>query len=130
HQRRLPAAELPRGEAKLRLFLAAREELEAAGYRAVGMDHFARPGDELAEAAAQGVLGRDFQGYTVERAPHTIGLGVSAISDLGDAYAQNVKSIAAWTRAIESGRLATERGVLLDEDDRLRRGVIRELMCN
>jgi oxygen-independent coproporphyrinogen-3 oxidase len=130
HQRRLPVADLPSGTDKLALFGVIRDELTAAGYRAIGMDHFALPSDELATAAAAHTLGRDFQGYTVERAPHTVAFGVSGISDLGDAYAQNVKSLSQYERAIADGRLATERGVVLDEDDQLRRQVIERLMCD
>ena len=121
---------MPSGTDKLALFGVIRDELIAAGYRAIGMDHFALPSDELAAAAAKQTLGRDFQGYTVQRAPHTVALGVSGIGDLGDAYAQNVKSLTHYQRAIADGRLATERGIALDEDDRLRREVIQELMCN
>jgi oxygen-independent coproporphyrinogen-3 oxidase len=130
HQKRLPVADMPSGRAKLDLFLAAREELAAAGYRAIGMDHFARPDDELARAAADGRLGRDFQGYTVEKAPDTIALGMSSISQLGDAYAQNEKSLGAYEAAIAAGRLPTERGMRLTEDDVERRDIIHALMCN
>jgi oxygen-independent coproporphyrinogen-3 oxidase len=130
HQRRLPLAELPSAPLKLELFQAAHDDLTAAGYRAIGMDHFALPGDELALAVERRALGRDFQGYTSERAPHTVALGMSAISNLGDAYAQNYKSLAAYEAAIESGRLATERGLALDAEDQRRRDVIHALMCN
>jgi oxygen-independent coproporphyrinogen-3 oxidase len=130
HQRRLPLAELPPAALKLELFQAAHDDLVAAGYRAIGMDHFALPGDELAVAVERRALGRDFQGYTTERAPHTVALGMSAISNLGDAYVQNHKSLAAYEGAIENGRLATERGLALDAEDQRRRDVIHALMCN
>jgi oxygen-independent coproporphyrinogen-3 oxidase len=130
HQKRLPVAGLPSAAQKLELAEVARAELTRAGYVAVGMDHFARPDDELARAAARGALGRDFQGYTVERPPRTIGLGVSSISDFGDAYAQNVKSLGDYYTALDAGRLPTERGIRLDHDDLARRAVIEQLMCN
>jgi oxygen-independent coproporphyrinogen-3 oxidase len=128
-QRRLPQAELPSGAAKLELFIAADEALRAAGYVAVGMDHFARPGDPLAEAAHSGRLGRDFQGYTVERGQDTVGLGVTSISSLAGAYAQNDKRPSEYERAVREGRLATERGIALTDDDRRRRAAITSLMC-
>jgi oxygen-independent coproporphyrinogen-3 oxidase len=130
HQRRLPIAELPAGAAKLELLRLAHEAFTSAGYRAVGIDHFARRGDELAEAAERGTLGRDFQGYTVRRAPDTIGVGVSSISQVAGVYAQNVKSLRAHAEAVAAGRLPTERGVALDDDDERRRAIIGEIMCN
>jgi oxygen-independent coproporphyrinogen-3 oxidase len=129
-QKRLPMAEAPSPMEKLQLFLTAREVLLAAGYRPIGMDHFALPDDELARAADRGALGRDFQGYTVELAPQTVGLGMSSISNLGDAYAQNWKSLGEYEASVGGGRLPTERGIWLSDDDRRRREVITQLMCN
>jgi oxygen-independent coproporphyrinogen-3 oxidase len=129
-QRRLPMAEAPSPMEKLNLFITARETLIAAGYRPIGMDHFALPDDELARAAERHVLGRDFQGYTVERAPQTVGVGVSSISNLGDAYVQNLKSLGDYEHAVDGGRLPTERGIWLAWDDQVRREVISEIMCN
>jgi oxygen-independent coproporphyrinogen-3 oxidase len=94
------------------------------------MDHFALPDDELARAADRGALGRDFQGYTVDLAPQTVGLGMSSISNLGDAYAQNWKSLGEYEASVGGGRLPTERGIWLTDDDRRRREVITQLMCN
>jgi oxygen-independent coproporphyrinogen-3 oxidase len=94
------------------------------------MDHFALGCDELSQAAERGALGRDFQGYTVERAPCTIGLGVTAISNLGSAYIQNLKSLGDYERAVAAGRLPSERGVWLSADDQRRREMITQLMCN
>jgi oxygen-independent coproporphyrinogen-3 oxidase len=130
HQKRLPVAEIPTGMAKLELFQTAREELCGAGYRAIGMDHFARPDDELAMAAERGLVGRDFQGYTVSRAPDTVALGATAISQLGRAYAQNEKSLGVYEAHIAAGRLATERGIWISEDDWERGAIIESLMCN
>jgi oxygen-independent coproporphyrinogen-3 oxidase len=129
-QKRLPMAEAPSPMGKLELFLGARDALLAAGYRPIGMDHFALPDDELAKAAENGALGRDFQGYTVERAPQTIAFGMSAISNLGAAYAQNAKSLGEYEAAVATERLPTERGIWLDEDDLRRRDVITQIMCN
>jgi oxygen-independent coproporphyrinogen III oxidase len=129
-QRRLPMAEAPSPMQKLSLFRAARQVLMGAGYRAIGMDHFALPGDELARAAERGALGRDFQGYTVERAPETVGLGATAISSAGGAYAQNAKSLGAYESALGRGRLPTERGIWLGDEDRERREIIQQIMCN
>jgi oxygen-independent coproporphyrinogen-3 oxidase len=130
-QKRLPMAEAPATAMdKLNLFLTAREALIAAGYRPIGMDHFALPDDELARAADRHALGRDFQGYTVERAPQTVGVGVSSISNLGDAYVQNLKSLGDYEAAVAAGRLPAERGIRLDADDQRRRDVITQIMCN
>ena len=130
NQRRLPAAEVPRGAAKLALLAVAHDALVDAGYRAIGMDHFARPGDELALAQERRELWRDFQGYTTERAPDTIALGASAISDVGGAYLQNARALGDYRAAVIAGRLPTARGHALSEEDRRRRGVIMDLMCN
>jgi oxygen-independent coproporphyrinogen-3 oxidase len=130
HQRRLPVARLPVGPAKLELFRLGHDMFREAGYRAVGMDHFSLPSDELAWAQEQHRLWRDFQGYTVERAPDTIGLGVSAISSIGSAYFQNVKSLSRYAAAVHEGWPPIERGFRLSPDDQRRRAVIIQLMCN
>jgi oxygen-independent coproporphyrinogen-3 oxidase len=130
HQKSLPMAELPGPDLKIELFAEAMARFLSAGYRQIGMDHFALPGDELARASAEGRLHRNFMGYTTRPAPDMIGVGVSAIGDVGGAFAQNVKPLAAYHAAIDHGRFPTERGYALDDDDRLRRFVIAELMCN
>ena len=130
HQRRLPAAHLPLGLDKLALFRVGHDALVDAGYRAIGMDHFALPEDALARAQEEGGLWRDFQGYTVERAPDTVALGVSAIGQIGGAYAQNTRLLPEYQAAIRDGRLPTERGHWLSEDDRRRAAIITDLMCN
>lgn len=117
HQRRIDEAALPTAEERLELFAAARRTLEAAGYVGIGMDHFARPEDELAQAAAAGTLDRTFMGYTVRAAPHTIGVGMSAIGDVAGAYFQNPRRLADYTRAIEQEGLATVRGYVRTEED-------------
>jgi len=130
NQRRLPLAGIPRGADKLALFRMAWEALVGAGYRQIGMDHFAAPGDELALAQERRALGRNFQGYTVQTANEVIAFGTSAISDIGGVYAQNSHSLPQYEDAIVEGRLAADRGIRLTEDDVLRRGLISQLMCN
>ncbi|HVK78060.1 MAG TPA: oxygen-independent coproporphyrinogen III oxidase [Kofleriaceae bacterium] len=126
-ERDLPVPDLHQ---RVELLRTAMDVLADAGYVRVGLDHFARPGDPLIDAAASGRLGRNFQGYVVRRATRLIGVGASAISDTGDAYWQNVVDLPAWNQAIDAGRLPVARGVRLDDDDRLRRFVIMRLMCD
>lgn len=128
HQTRIDTSALPDPGTKLALFAAARSRFLEAGYIPIGMDHFARPDDELAHARLEGRLRRNFQGYTVVPANDVIGLGISAIGDLEGAYVQNVKKLSTYRE--RAGELATERGVLLTPDDTLRRAVIHDLMCN
>lgn len=130
HQRRLPAAALPTRRTKLELFRQAWATLVGAGWLPIGMDHFALPEDELARAQARRALGRNFQGYTVRAAPDVVALGASSISDVGGAYAQNVRNLPRYYERVRAGRLATERGLRLSEEDRRRRAIITELMCH
>ncbi|MCP3140193.1 oxygen-independent coproporphyrinogen III oxidase [Pyxidicoccus xibeiensis] len=130
HQRRMPADALPAARTKLGLFLAAYEAFVTAGYQPIGMDHFAVPEDELARALSERRLGRNFQGYTVKAASDVVALGSTGISDVGGAYAQNVRALPAYYARVAGGRLATERGIVLTGDDRRRRAVITQLMCN
>lgn len=130
HQRRLAVADLPTGMAKLELFRLAHDTLVDAGFRAIGMDHFARPADELAIAQEQGTLWRDFQGYSAGRGgAGTVALGVSSISDAGGAYLQNVKTLPRYAAALGRGELPVERGHRLTPDDERRRQIIGEVMC-
>ncbi len=129
HQRRLDESALPRGWEKFRIFVGAVEEFLAAGYLFVGFDHFARPGDELAVAMAEGRVHRNFMGYTVMPASDQIGVGVTAIGDLAGAYAANEKNLARYQRAVRSGRLPVDRGVLRSAEDELRRQVIHRIIC-
>jgi oxygen-independent coproporphyrinogen-3 oxidase len=130
NQRRLPAADVPTGAAKLALFRLAHECLAAAGYEAIGMDHFARPDDELARARRERRLWRDFQGYTVKRASDTVAVGASGISSMDAAIVQAPRTIGRWSEALRADRLPVERGIALSDDDRRRRDVIVQLMCN
>jgi oxygen-independent coproporphyrinogen-3 oxidase len=129
NQKRLVEDVLPVGDAKIALLLLAREKLLAAGYRAIGMDHFAKPDDELAIALDQGRLRRNFMGYSVQDAPDMIGFGVSAIGQVSGAYAQNHKKLSDYYANLDAGRLPIERGYAMSADDRLRAEVIQSLMC-
>jgi len=128
-QRLIPAASLPRADLRLRMIAHARAVFLAAGYQAIGLDHFALPTDELARAAMAGTLHRNFQGYTTTRTDALIGLGTSAISDLPAGYFQNQRKLGDYLRAVDAEGLATERGVLRTRDDVVRGDIIRALMC-
>jgi oxygen-independent coproporphyrinogen-3 oxidase len=108
----------------------AQEMFAAAGYVPIGIDHFARPGDSMAEAAAAGRLRRNFQGYTADACPTLIGLGASSISRFPQGYVQNAAATAAYAQRIGSGSPAGTRGHVFTEDDRLRGRAIEQLMCD
>ncbi len=128
-QRQIDAADLPDAEARLRLLALAIEQLSAAGYRYIGMDHFALPTDDLARAQEAGGLHRNFMGYTTHADCDLVGLGVSAISHVGDSFSQNYRDLPAWEAAVDAGRLPVWRGMELTADDVLRADVIQRLMC-
>lgn len=128
-QRRLPLAALPDGSLRVVLMANARRALLGAGYRAIGLDHFALPEDPLAQAMDAGRLHRNFQGYTTTATDTLIGLGLSAISDLPRGFFQNQRELGPYENTVEAGALATERGVLRTDEDRLRGAIIRDLMC-
>ena len=130
HMTHIPESALPMADEKLALLGLAREAFGGAGYVTIGIDHFARPDDELARAVDAGTLGRNFMGYTVQSARDMVGLGVSAIGDVQGAFVQHTKKLPEYYRALDGGRFPVERGYLLDADDRIRRHVITELMCN
>jgi oxygen-independent coproporphyrinogen-3 oxidase len=130
HQKRIDAADLPDAGSKFELFSSAIEAFTGAGYVQIGMDHFAKPDDELALARRKGTLSRNFMGYTVRSAPDLIAFGVSGIGEVAGAFAQNAKKLSDYYRYLEEGTLPVERGYVLDEDDRIRRFVILSLMCN
>jgi oxygen-independent coproporphyrinogen-3 oxidase len=129
HQNLLSVADLPAPSQRLALFAAAARTLSAAGYRQIGLDHFARGTDELSRAQEAGHLNRNFQGYNARAALDTVAFGVSAIAEIGGAYAQNAHREKDWRAAIDAGWLATEKGMVVDEDDVLRRFVIDRVMC-
>ncbi|HEY0506343.1 MAG TPA: oxygen-independent coproporphyrinogen III oxidase [Lysobacter sp.] len=128
-QRQIRAEDLPCAELKLELLQLAITRLTDAGYVYIGMDHFALPDDELALAQARGGLHRNFMGYTTHADCDLIGLGVSAISRIGDSYSQNPRDLPAWEAAIDRPRLPVWRGLRLSGDDQLRADVIQRLMC-
>ena len=129
-QRRINNDDLPSPGDKLAMLQASIEQLTRAGYRYIGMDHFALPDDELAIAQEEGTLQRNFQGYTTHGHCDLIGLGVSAISQIGDLYSQNDSDIASYQQTLGNGQLATRRGLHCNADDRLRRAVIQQLICH
>ena len=129
-QRRIASADLPSPEAKLQIMTLAIGRLTRAGYSYIGMDHFARPQDELAVAQRQGRLQRNFQGYSTHAESDMLGLGVSAIGRVGPTYYQNEKRIDEYYAALDEGRLPVTRGIELTPDDLVRRAVIQSLSCN
>jgi oxygen-independent coproporphyrinogen III oxidase len=129
-QRQIAAAELPDASTRLALFGRALEFLSAAGYVYIGMDHFAKAGDELVQAQRTGTLQRNFQGYSTHGDCDIVGLGVSAIGRIGDSYSQNARDLIGYYAALDAGRLPVVRGLQLDEDDLIRRELINELMCH
>jgi oxygen-independent coproporphyrinogen-3 oxidase len=129
-QRRILDADLPSAAVKLELLALCIARLCAAGYVYIGMDHFAKPNDELAVAQRQGRLQRNFQGYSTRAETDLIACGVSAISAVGATYSQNEKTLDAYYEKLDSGVLPVTRGIKLDTDDLLRRIVIQKLMCN
>jgi oxygen-independent coproporphyrinogen-3 oxidase len=129
-QRRVVPAELPSAETKLQILTLAIGRLSRAGYVYIGMDHFARPDDELAVAQRQGRLQRNFQGYSAFPESDLIGLGVSAIGRIGPTYYQNHKRLDDYYAAIDAGRLPVARGLELSADDLVRRAVIQALACH
>ena len=122
--------ELPPPEEKLAMAAVAREKLTRAGYIDIGLDHFARPDDELAVAQRNGTLQRNFQGYSTAAGASLYAFGISSISSTQDSYRQNFKSLDKWRAALDAGRLPVERGLILTQEDRRRRTLIMRLMCD
>ena len=130
HMKHLSGESLPGPDLKIALLTLAQGAFTGAGYRQIGMDHFALPDDELSGAMDQGTLYRNFMGYTVQSARDMVSLGVSAIGDVQGTFVQNTKKLNEYYEALDAGRFPIERGYALDADDLLRRHVITELMCN
>jgi oxygen-independent coproporphyrinogen-3 oxidase len=124
------ARHIPLGMEKFRIFRAGIERFTSAGYQYIGMDHFARPDDELCEAQRNRTLHRNFQGYTTKAGADLFGVGVSSISGLGLIYAQNHRELKEYYRAIEQRQLPIMRGIRLTDDDVLRRAVINRVLCH
>jgi len=129
-QRLFDESDLPSAEEKLQLYLKGKELLTKAGYVDIGMDHFALPGDDLAEAWLNGRLHRNFMGYTTQNTSFLLGLGVSAISDIGVAFAQNRKSLHEYYEAIGANELPIFRGYFLNDEDISFRKYILNIICN
>ncbi|VEB44829.1 Oxygen-independent coproporphyrinogen-III oxidase [Chromobacterium violaceum] len=128
-QRRINEAELPSAALKLDILQDAVKTLTDAGYVFIGMDHFAKPDDELAVALRQGRLQRNFQGYSTHADCDMLAFGVSSIGKVGSCYSQNDKTLEGYYAALDQGRLPVVRGLTLDSDDVLRRTIIQSLMC-
>ncbi len=129
-QRKIREDELPDAAQKLEILQQTIATLTSQGYQFIGMDHFARHDDELAVAQRSGELHRNFQGYTTQGDSDLLGMGVSAISMIGDSYAQNHKALKEYYAQVQQGDTALWRGLQLSEDDCLRRDVIKSLICN
>jgi oxygen-independent coproporphyrinogen-3 oxidase len=121
---------LPEGMQKFEIFRTGMLKFLEAGYLYIGMDHFAKPGDELAISQQQRTLHRNFQGYTTKAGADLYGMGITAISGFQNAYAQNHRDLASWEKAVAERGIATMRGYHLSDDDRLRRAVISRLLCH
>jgi oxygen-independent coproporphyrinogen-3 oxidase len=129
-QRRIEIVELPAPSEKLAILALAIEKLGAAGYVYIGMDHFAKPDDELARAQAAGKLHRNFQGYTTRPECDLLAFGISAIGKVGRAYSANVKTLDEYYAILDRGQLPVKRGYELTDDDMVRRDAIARLMCD
>ena len=129
-QRRINEDELPNADAKLDILQQTIETLTQAGYEYIGMDHFAKPEDELAIAQAESSLHRNFQGYTTHAECDLVAMGVSSISSVHNSYSQNEKNIDDYYAAIQAGRLPVVRGLSLTQDDILRKAIIQQLSCH
>lgn len=129
-QKQINEEELPGPDEKLEIMQDTIQFLYANGYVYIGMDHFAKPDDELAIAQRNGTLHRNFQGYTTCSNCDLIGMGITSISKVGQCYAQNVRTLDEYEQSISHGRVPVMRGIKLDDDDRLRRDVITRLICH
>ncbi len=129
--RKIDETTLPRPDVKLQIMQYTIEFMESHGYKMIGMDHFAKPDDELFKAIKKGELHRNFQGYTTKGGADLIGIGLTSIGEgAADYYAQNFKDMHEYEAAIDAGKLPFERGAELNEDDKIRQYVIMELMSN
>lgn len=130
HQKQIPDTALPGRDDRHDMMMAAADGLMDAGYRWIGLDHFAREGDAMTKALDAGDLHRNFQGYTTDPCPALIGLGASSIGSLPEGYIQNHTPVRTWRAMIERGEPGIAKGIELDDDDRLRRAIIERLMCD
>ncbi len=128
--RKIDETTLPTPDEKLRILKSTMDYFNAHGYNSVGMDHFAKPEDELFKAIETGELHRNFQGYTTKGGADLFGAGITSIGETEEHYAQNFKEIEAWEAAIDAGKLPLMRGIKLSDDDKIRKDVIMQLMSN
>jgi len=129
-QRRINVDELPSADEKLAIFKYSMDFLLSEGYVYIGMDHFALPQDPLAIAQNEGQLYRNFQGYSTHAQCDIVGLGLSAIGQVGDSFSQNEKNLEAYYQRIDAGELPIVKGQIINEDDKIRRAVIMDLICH
>jgi oxygen-independent coproporphyrinogen-3 oxidase len=129
HHRLLKREELPTAEGRLALLEFAIERLEQGGWELIGLDHFAKPHDELLKARREGTLRRNFMGYTTCRDSEVLAFGPSSISEVNGTFLQSQHDVRAWCGELEAGRLAITRGWTPSEDDQLRRSLIMQLFC-
>jgi len=130
HQKMIEEDALPDGPQRMRQAMAAAERLEYHGYRQIGLDHFAKPDDNMTRALDEGALQRNFQGYTTDSAQTLLGIGSSAIGSLAQGYVQNSPSMRQYAEAVKSGEFPISKGIELSGEDRVRRTVIERLMCD
>jgi oxygen-independent coproporphyrinogen-3 oxidase len=128
--RKIDETTLPHPSEKLKILKYTIDFFESNGYKMVGMDHFAKPSDELFKALEKGELHRNFQGYTTKGGADLIGIGLTSIGETEDAYIQNYKDLKSYEKAIDSKKLATFRGIILNEEDKIRKKIIMEMMAN
>jgi len=129
-QKQMDADTLPSAQVKLDILKFIIDRLVSAGYIYIGMDHFARPDDELARAQQEGTLYRNFQGYSTQAGCDLVAMGLTSIGMVGDSYSQNEKEMDAYTQAIQNKQIPVFRGVELNHDDKLRREIITQLICH
>jgi len=129
-QRQIKSEDLPTAEQKLSILQLSITRLTEAGYQYIGMDHFAKPDDELSLAQQQNRLHRNFQGYATHAECDLIGFGITSIGHIGDAYAQNVKTLLEYDTLLKQNQLPLMRGISLSDDDKLRRSIITRLICD
>ena len=130
HQRRIDEAALPRAGERLAIFQAGVEAFVSAGYDFIGLDHFAKPTDEMATARASGDLHRNFMGFHTSARTDMVAFGMTAIGDVGGVYLQNRHALSAWERDLAAGRHPVAKGYERTDDDRARGAIIQDLMCN
>jgi len=130
HMNLIKVEDLPKPEVKLEILKMATEKLTSGGYSFIGMDHFAKPDDELAIALREKKLYRNFQGYSTRAGADLYAFGITAISQLANVYAQNHKVEKDYYEALDAAKIPTGKGYRLNEDDKIRRYVVMKVMCD